>query len=364
MLSLVLPTVQGTAATGRRSISTRVTKILNIKYPFILPGMSWISTPVLVAAVSNAGGLGILATGPLSPEQTRDSIREIRRLTDKPFGIGATLLMPGAKENAEVALEEKVPVINFSLGKGDWIVERAHQYGGKVIATVVSEKHANSAKEMGVDCLMVTGHEAAAHGGDVTSLVLVPSIAAKVGLPIICAGGIANGKGLLAMLALGADAVAMGSRFATTKESPLANNVKEEIVKHTESDTIYGKNFDGLYARVLKTPASEKAMKSPVNPIIAAIKSFEAARLINMPLWKVIPGLLTQWDKMYQLSLFGAATKKLIDATVNGDLKTGVQFIGQSQGLINDIPSVQELVDRCVREAEEAHAEAGKKLNA
>ena len=99
--------------------------------------MSWISTPKLVAAVSQAGGLGILATGPLSAEQTRDSIREIRRLTDRPFGIGATLLMPGAVENAKVALAEQVPVINFSLGKGDWIVEQCHKYGGKVMATVV-----------------------------------------------------------------------------------------------------------------------------------------------------------------------------------------------------------------------------------
>lgn len=127
-------------------INTRITKLFQIDHPFILPGMSWISTPALVAAVSNAGGLGILATGPLSPEKTRQSIQEIRKLTNKPFGIGATLLMPGAKENAEVALEEKVPVINFSLGKGDWIVERAHSYGGKVIATVVSEKHAKSAE--------------------------------------------------------------------------------------------------------------------------------------------------------------------------------------------------------------------------
>ena len=153
-------------------LRTRLTTLLAIKHPIVLPGMSWISTPVLVAAVSNAGGLGILATGPLSPEETRKSIQEIRRLTDKPFGIGATLLMPGARENAEVALEEKVPVINISLGKGDWIVKRAHEYGGKVIATVVNEKHAKSAERMGCDALMVTGHEAAAHGGDVTSTCL------------------------------------------------------------------------------------------------------------------------------------------------------------------------------------------------
>ena len=119
-------------------MKTRITELLGIKHPLVLPGMSWISTPELVAAVSNAGGLGILASGPLTPDETRSSIRKIRELTDKPFGIGVTLLMPGAKENAEIALEEQVPVINFSLGKGDWLVKRAHEYGGKVIATVVS----------------------------------------------------------------------------------------------------------------------------------------------------------------------------------------------------------------------------------
>lgn len=336
-------------------IQTRITKALNIKHPLILPGMSWISTPQLVAAVSNAGGLGILATGPLSPSETMKSIEEIRRLTDKPFGIGATLMMPGAKENAEIALAMKVPVINFSLGKGDWIVQGCHAYGGKVIATVVNEKHALSAASIGADILMCTGHEAAAHGGDVTSLVLVPSIADKVKIPIICAGGISDGRGLYAMLSLGADAVAMGTRFATTKESPLHNNIKDAIVKHSENDTIYGKNFDGLYARVMKTDTAVHAMKRPLNPIVAAYRSFEAAKLINMPLWKVIPGLLTQWDKMYLLSLFGSATTKLMKATIDGDLENGIQFVGQSQGLIYDIPTVQELVDRCIEEAFQIH---------
>jgi enoyl-[acyl-carrier protein] reductase II len=346
------------------SLNTRITKLFGIKYPILLPGMSWISTPRLVAAVSNAGGLGILATGPLTAEQTRQAIKEIRTLTDKPFGIGATLMMPGAKENAEVALQEQVPVINFSLGKGDWIVQRCHAYGGKVIATVVNEKHAKSAEASGVDALLVTGHEAAAHGGDVTSLVLVPSIAAKVpNLPVICAGGIATGDGLLAMLALGADGVAMGTRLASTVESPLADAVKQQIVAKTESDTVYGNNFDGLYARVMKTEAGVAAMKRPVNPVVAVVQSFDAARLIGLPLWKVIPAVLTQWDKMYQLSLFGAATKKLMKATIDGDLREGVQFVGQSQGLIHDVPTVDELVQRCVREAQARHVEVGKKFD-
>ena len=133
-------------------MKTAITELLGIEKPILLPGMSWISTPKLVAAVSNAGGLGILATGPLTADETRLAIDEIRRLTDKPFGIGVTLLMPGADDNAEMAIEKQVPVINFSLGKGDKLIRQAHAYGAKVIATVVSEKHALSAQKKRCRC--------------------------------------------------------------------------------------------------------------------------------------------------------------------------------------------------------------------
>ena len=334
-------------------MKTKITELLGIEHPILLPGMSWISTPELVAAVSNAGGLGILATGPLNKEETRESIRKIRELTDKPFGIGATLMMPGAVDNAKVALEEQVPVINFSLGKGDWIVKAAHEYGGKVIATVVSEKHAKSAEKIGADALLVTGHEAAAHGGDVTSLVLVPAISSKVSIPVIATGGFADGRGLLAALSLGADGIAMGSRFATSKESPLHQNTKDAVVERTEAQTIYGNNFDGLYARVMKTPASVKAMKRPMGFIKAALLSVKAAKIANMPVMTVLAGLVVQFDKVRLLSLFGAATEKIQAATVDGNLAKGVQFIGQTQGLIEDQPTVKELVDRTVAEAKE-----------
>ncbi len=202
-------------------MKTRITELFGIEYPILLSGMSWISVPKMVAAVSNAGGLGILATGPLDAEQTRQAIREIRSLTDKPFGANATLLFPGAAENAKVLLEEKVPVINFALGKGDWIVKAAHEYGGKVIATVVNARHAKRAQDYGADGVIATGHEAAAHGEAVTSFVLIPSLADVLEIPVIAAGGIADGRGLAAALALGAEGVAMGTRFMTTKESPL-----------------------------------------------------------------------------------------------------------------------------------------------
>jgi enoyl-[acyl-carrier protein] reductase II len=315
--------------------------------------MSWISMPPLVAAVSNAGGVGILATGPLNPTETSDAIRQIRSLTDQPFGIGATLLMPGAAENAKVALKEQVPIINVSLGKAEWIAEGLAHYGGKLLATVTTTKHAKAALDAGADAFMVTGQEAAAHGGDVTSFVLVPCMAEQFpDVPIVAAGGVANGRGLVAALSLGADAVAMGSRMAVTEESPLAHATKEAILQYTAFDTLYGSNFDGIPARVLKTPAAEKAMKSrPWLPVVV-YRSYQAALRLGIPLWKVLPGLITQWEKMFVIAQFGAATEAIMTATVNGDVNgNGVQFIGQCQGMIHDIPTVETLVQRVIKEA-------------
>lgn len=343
-------------------MKTRITELLGIQYPILLPGMSWISKPELVAAVSNAGGLGILALGPLNPEQTRESIRKIRELTDKPFGVGCTLLMPGAKENAEVCLEEKVPVINYSLGKGDWLSKRAHEYGGKVIATITTVKHAQSAVECGADALLVTGHEAAAHGGEVTSMVLIPAIADAVDVPVIGCGGFGDGRGLAAALALGADGIAMGSRFATSSDSPLHSNVKENVVSKDQHATVYSPNFDGIPARYMKTPTAVKLTRKPMNFFVTAIKATQAAKYVGQPLWKIMIGLFAALDKIKLLAYFGAATPKLQRATEEGDLDKGMQFIGQSQGLIKDVKSVEEIMQRVITEAETAQSVLASKL--
>lgn len=334
-------------------MQTAITRLLGIQRPLICPGMSYIATSELVAAVGNAGGLGILATGPLTPELTRQAIHRVRELSDAPFGVGCTLMMPGAKENAMVALEERVPVINFSLGKGDWLIERAHAYGGKVIATVVTEKHARSAQASGADALLVTGHEAAAHGGAVTSLTLIPAIRKVCELPLIAAGGFADGRGLIAALALGADAVAMGTRLAMSRESPVHQRTKEMIRQRGVADTLYSKNFDGLWCRVMDTPAARQATRKPLSLLAAAWRASAAARKLDMPIAKVVlGGLLSQPQALRQLAQFGAATESIRLAIEDGDLDKGVQLIGQAQGLIDDAPSVAELFERILAEAD------------
>ncbi|HPQ60796.1 MAG TPA: nitronate monooxygenase [Syntrophales bacterium] len=335
-------------------MKTRVTELFGIQHPIVLSGMSWISTPEMVAAVSNAGGLGILATGPLNDKETRQAVRRIRELTDKPFGANATLLFPGARENAQVLLEEKVPVINFALGKGDWIVRAAHAYGGKVVATVVSARHALRAQQFGTDAVIATGYEAAAHGEAVSSMVLVPSLVDALEIPVIAAGGIADGRGLMAALALGAEGIAMGTRFMTTKESPLHGNYKRLSLEKDVTDTYYSKRFDGLYCRVMKTEGAKRALKKGFDVIGAFVNSRDIAAQMKLPYWKMFFGVLASgWKNAYQLAYMANAFKIFQMATEDGDTEKGVLPVGQVTGLLHDEPTVAELVERIVREARE-----------
>ena len=345
-------------------MKTRITEMVGIKYPIVLSGMSWISTPKMVAAVSNAGGLGILATGPLNAEQTRESIREIRKLTDKPFGANASLMFPGAAENAKVLLQEKVPVINFALGKGDWIVKEAHKYGGKVFATVVNVKHAKRAQDFGTDAVIATGQEAAAHGEDVTSLVLIPHLAENLDIPVIAAGGFADGRGIAAALALGAEGVAMGTRLMTTKESPLHENFKKLTLEKDVYDTLFSKRFDGILCRVMKTDAAKHAIKNGLSWPAAFFNSQDIAKQMGVPYFKLFLGvLLSGYKNAKQLAFMANAFKAIRVATENGDSKTGVLPVGQVQGLIHDQPTVAELFERIMKEAKSAQSKVNAALD-
>jgi enoyl-[acyl-carrier protein] reductase II len=334
------------------TMDTRITKLFGIKYPIVLSGMSWISVPRMVAAVSNAGGLGILATGPLDPERTRASIREIRRLTDKPFGANATLLFPGSAANAKVLVEEQVPVINYALGKGDELVRQVHKYGGKVIATVVTHRHAKRAQEYGSDALVVTGHEAAGHGGPVTNLVLIPSLVDTVKIPIIAAGGFGDGRGLAAALALGADGIAMGTRFMTTKESGLHDHFKRVAIDRSVYDTLYTPRIDGLACRVMDTSGARKSHKRGFDPIGAFFSSRGIARQLHLPYFKLMVSILSAgWKHTKHMAYMANAFHEFRLATEDGDEKKGVLPVGQVMGLITDSPTVADLIERMVKDA-------------
>lgn len=335
-------------------MKTRITDLFGIRYPIILPGMSWISVPDLVAAVSNAGGLGVLATGPLTTDETRTSIQKIRKQTDKHFGAGVTLLMPGARENAEVVIAEKVPVVIFSLGRDKNLFQRIHDYGGKIVCTVTTARHAHAAIEAGADALSVIGYEAAGHGSPVSTLVLTPSIVDEVKVPVIAGGGIGDGRGLMAALALGADAVYMGTRLSMTKESPVHAHSKNLTLQHGMEDTLYSDRFDGLYCRVLKTPQAEKAIRRGMSFPRAFLASLKISQKLKMPWIKVFIGSMVKGGPglLMKLAHFVIAVEAIEKMTVGGDTQKGVQLTGQVQGIIHDVPTVSELIERIVTEAD------------
>ena len=335
-------------------MKTKITELFGIDHPIILSGMSWISTPELVAAVSNAGGLGILATGVTSAEETLEYIKRTRELTDKPFAGNVTLYFPGADRNAQILIEHRVPVINYSLGKGDKISKAVHEYGGKVVATVTTLKHALAAQRDGADALIVTGHEAAGHGGMVTSLALIPSIVDAVEIPVIAAGGFADGRGLMAALSLGAEGVSMGTRFMNSVESPVHDSQKKISSEKDVYDTVYTDRIDGLPARMMDTGGARKIMNRRLNPFTALFNSRKIAGLLGFPWLKLAVGIMfSGYKRSIQMARMAIGFEAFKVGTMNGDNKKGVLPLGQITGIIKDTPTVKKIIDRTIEQAGE-----------
>lgn len=332
-------------------MKTRLTELFGIKHPVVLSGMAFVSLPKLVAAVSNAGGLGIFNSVANTPDQLKGIIQEIKSLTDKPFAINCTLIFPNGKENAEVALAEKAPIINFALGKGDWIIKTAHQYGGKVISTVATERHAIKAAEQGADAIIVTGHEAAAHGSDVGGMVLLPQIASLVKIPIISAGGYCDGRGLAAALALGADAVAMGTRFVLTQECEVHPNIKQSAMKITMEQTLYSAGIDGLPGRWYANKRAIEMANAKTSYIDALKAGWALRKQVDTPVWKLLIGSLRS-KGINELAQQAIGINALGKTLTDGDLDNGVIPVGQVVGRIRNIPTCKEVIEGMVAEAE------------
>ena len=347
-------------------MKTGMTELFGIKYPIMLAGMNWLTTPKLVAAVSNAGGLGVLAGQQYTADKLRGAIKEIREQTDKPFGVNLTL-GAGARERIPVVLEEKVPVLNYALGRPPEIaplIEAIHGYGGKVIGTIAMLRHALRSEQLGADALIITGYEAASHSGNVGALVLVPTIAEAVKVPCIGAGGYADGRGLAGALALGAHGISMGSRLAATIEAEVPDAVKQTWVSAGEEDTVIDPAFDGINCRVLRNPAAEKLLEKKAFPLIDAISAglhmkktldlswgqlFKEANTLR----KQATGIGGGQRGLGAAMRFAVGGRLFAKATVGGDPVNGILMIGQTAGRIKDIPTVTVVIERTVKEAED-----------
>jgi enoyl-[acyl-carrier protein] reductase II len=343
-----------------------MTELFGIKYPIMLSGMNWLTTPKLAAAVSNAGGLGILAGSHYDTEGIKKAIKEIRELTDKPFGINLTLGM-GTRALVPAVIEEKVPVVNYALGRPPEIqplIQGVHAYGGKIIGTIALLRHALRSEQLGADMLVITGYEAASHSGNVGALVLVPTITSAVKIPCIGAGGYTDGKGLVAALALGAEGIAMGTRLAATKEAEVPQSIKDTWLKATEEDTVIDPAFDGINCRVLRNEKADEMLKKRS---IGLVDTFSAAmfmkRELKLSYGDLIRnvralrrqeiGLGSARRNMASVMRFAVGSRLFRKATIDGDAQEGLLMMGQGAGRVKDIPTVAELIERTVREAEQ-----------
>ncbi len=212
-------------------IKTRVCEILGIEYPVFQGGMAWIADAELAAAVSNAGGLGIIAGGSRSAEELREEIRKCKELTDKPFGVNIMLMMPNAEEIIQVCLDERVPVVTTGAGNPGKYIPAFKDRGIKVIPVVASDALAKRMERIGVDAVIAEGMEAGGHIGKLTTMVLVPAVVKAVKIPVIAAGGIATGEQAAAAFALGAEGIQMGTRFLAAKECNVHPKYKEKILR-------------------------------------------------------------------------------------------------------------------------------------
>jgi enoyl-[acyl-carrier protein] reductase II len=242
-------------------IETRITQLLGIKYPVFQGGMAWVSSASLVAAVSNAGGLGILGAGSMEPELVRKEIQKIKSLTDKKFGVNIMLMMPTAPGVVEVCIEEKVPVVTTGAGNPGPLVKRFKDEGIRVIPVVSSVALAKRLERSGVDALIAEGHESGGHVGEVTTMVLIPQIVDAVNIPVIAAGGIADGRGIAAAFALGAEAVQMGTRFILAKECHAHQNYKESVMKARDRDTVTTGVSTGHPVRVIRNKLTKEYLE-------------------------------------------------------------------------------------------------------
>ncbi|MDQ1164969.1 MULTISPECIES: NAD(P)H-dependent flavin oxidoreductase [unclassified Flavobacterium] len=303
----------------------KITQLFNIKYPIIQGGMIWNSGYKLASAVSNAGGLGLIGAGSMYPEVLREHIQKCKKATDKPFGVNIPMLYPNIEEIINIVIEEGVKIVFTSAGNPKTWTSFLKEKGITVVHVVSSSVFALKAQDAGVDAVVAEGFEAGGHNGreETTTMTLIPMVKEKIQIPLIAAGGIATGRGMLAAMILGADGVQVGSRFAASVESSAHNNFKETIVNTKEGDTQL------------------------------TLKELAPVRLVKNKFYQDVQELYKHCPSKEELAqLLGRARAK--KGMFEGDLDEGELEIGQVAGLIHKILPVEEIIQQMIAEFEVA----------
>lgn len=305
-------------------METKLTKLLGIKYPIIQGGMAWTSDAVLAAAVSNAGGAGIIGSGGRTTEWTRDEIRKAKSLTDKPFGVNVMLMAPNIAEIIDMLCEEKVAFVTLGAGNPVPHIEKFHNAGIKVIPVVPNVKLAKRIEAAGADAMVIEGMEAGGHIGQQTTMALMENVLPQIkNIPVLVAGGISDGRALAATLLMGAEGVQIGSRFLLTTECPAHPAAKQAIIDATDTDSAVTGFSRGHGVRCLKNAFTQK---------------FSEKEISGAP--------------QEELNAMGTGTNKR--GIMEGDIVNGTVMVGQSLNVLNDILPCKEVIERMMAEAQAA----------
>ncbi|WP_327366820.1 NAD(P)H-dependent flavin oxidoreductase [Streptomyces sp. NBC_01217] len=336
---------------------TALTDLVGVRHPLVQTGMGWVAGPRLVSATARAGALGILASATMTTEQLRAAVREVRSRTDEPFGVNLRADAGDARERVRIIVDEGVKVASFALAPSKELIAELKDAGVVVIPSIGARRHAEKVAAWGADAVIVQGGEGGGHTGEVATTVLLPQVVDAVGIPVIAAGGFHDGRGLVAALAYGAAGIAMGTRFLLTSDSTVPDAVKARYLAAGVKDVTLTTAVDGLPHRMLRTEmvaALENAGR--VRALAQAVRRAAGFRRISGTGWSrmVRDGLAMKHGKDLSWSqvLLAANTPMLLKASmVDGRTDLGVMASGQVAGLIEDLPSCAELVERVMAEA-------------
>lgn len=298
----------------------RICEILNIKYPIIQGGMAWVADSNLAAAVSNAGGFGIIGTGSATADIVKKEIDNCRRLTDRPFGVNVMLMSPNADEVIDLIIEEKPAGITTGAGNPAKYMDRLKEAGIKVIPVVPTVALAQRMEKLGADAVIAEGTEAGGHIGELTTMVLVPQVAEALNIPVIAAGGVADGRGIAASFALGAEGVQIGTRFICSEECNIHQNYKDAVLKAKDRDAVVTGRPTGHPVRTLKNKLAKKFLK-----------------------------MEKEGASPEELEKLGAGALRL--AVVEGDKDGGSFMAGQSAAMVREIKPCKEIVEEISKQA-------------
>ena len=351
-------------------MKTKITEMLGIKHPIIQAGMSHAAYAPLVAAVCEAGGLGILGAQAMRAEEVREAIRDVKARTDKPFGVNFLPYHPDAEKVLDIMIDEKVAVASYGRGNPEMIIRKTKPHGIVNIPTIGAVRHALRAERDGADAVIVQGTEAGGHSSYVATTVLLPKVCDAVGIPLVAAGGFCDGRGLAAALAMGAHGISMGTRFIVTQECTVPDNIKHCFIQASENDTVVTEKVTGTRCRGLRNELTDllEAQGTGLGIFRAMTAARTMSKRFGVPLLKIVRSGIKMKDAYeMEFSNLGYASfggDRIRDALVGGDASMGFMPCGQVCGRVNDIPTVKELIERIMAEAEDILGRLGSPVDA